>query len=270
RSNRLGSSPQRRAQQDPTNPEDRRNSHPLLHSGKLYRSALRQKIGQDNLLHEWVVPAMAGMIEKQQALNSKLPDRSPSCREIGRVQLEQVTSAERPFPLFGRLDSHLFLLLFSLLPARTGVVFRHGFTENVGLFAEIFLKYGSILVNDEGHHARRSVFRRIGHESEALGHFAIHQVTLRAAASILSLTRQDVEIVAPVRSRSEDLALGKPLSNGRRHQGPDGTLRLAFRSFPIKAIFPPFIAKDFLSVLVVLRPVFLLRRHQFLANADSR
>src|ERR1035441_3273463 len=60
------------------------------------------------------------------------------------------------------------------------------------------------------------------------------------------------------------------LGNGRCHQRPDGALRFARSRFPIKAIVLPFITEDFLGVLLVLRGVFLLRRHQFLANANSR
>ena len=48
-------------------------------------------------------------------------------------------SAECGVLLFGRLASCLLLLLFSLLPTGIGVVFLHGFGENIGLLAEILL-----------------------------------------------------------------------------------------------------------------------------------
>src|SRR5208283_2381732 len=127
----------------------------------------------------------------------------------------------------------------------------------------------AILADYECHHAGRPVFRRIGHESEALCHVAIYDVILRAAWSILSLTRKDVEIVTAVRGRSAVSSLRIALSNGRCHKRSNGALRLALGSFPVKAIVLPFITEDFLGVLLVLRRVFLLRCHQFLANADG-
>src|SRR5450759_3322531 len=66
-------------------------------------------------------------------------------------------------------------------------------------------------------------------------------------------------------------AFGIALSNGRRHQRPDGALGFAISSFPIKAIVLPFITEDFLGILVVLYGVvFLFRRHEFMANANGR
>src|SRR6266481_1676922 len=116
------------------------------------------------------------------------------------------------------LASSLLLLLFSLLPTGIGVVFLHGFGENIGLLAEVLLIHHSIFSNDEGHHSGRPVFRRIGHESETPGHFAVYHVTFRAARAIFSLTRQDVVVVTAVRSRSAIAAFGIALCNGRRHQ----------------------------------------------------
>jgi hypothetical protein len=87
------------------------------------------------------------------------------------------------------LGSSLLLLLFSLLPTGIGVVFLHSFGENISLLAEVLLIHYSILVNDECHHAGRPVFRRIGQESETLRHFAVYDVTFRAAWAIFPLTR---------------------------------------------------------------------------------
>src|ERR1035438_2304196 len=79
------------------------------------------------------------------------------------------------------LASSLLLLLFSLLPTGVGVVFLHGSGQGVSLLAEILLVNYSVLVNNECHHAGRSVFCRIGHKSKPPGHFAVYDVTLRAA-----------------------------------------------------------------------------------------
>src|ERR1035437_6385488 len=85
--------------------------------------------------------------------------------------------------------SILLLLLFRLLPTGIGVVFAHGFGENIGLLAEILLIHDSILANNERHHTRRPVFRWIGHESEPFGHFAVYDVTFHAARALNSVTR---------------------------------------------------------------------------------
>src|ERR1017187_7734886 len=95
-----------------------------------------------------------------------------------------------PRLLLGLLLASSFVrLLFSLLPTGVGVVFLHRFGENIGLLAEILLVHHSIPVNDEGHHAGRLVFRRISQEREPLGHFAVDDVTFRAAWAIFPLTR---------------------------------------------------------------------------------
>src|ERR1019366_2226176 len=96
---------------------------------------------------------------------------------------------------------------------------------------------------------RRNFSRRLGHFSpEALG---------RGNSNA-------------VRSRSVVLAFGIPLSNGRRHQRPDGALGLGVSSLPIQAIVLPFIAEEFLSILIVLcGVVFLFCRYEFLANANG-
>src|SRR5271166_4223215 len=169
-----------------------------------------------------------------------------------------------------RLASSLLLLLFSLLPTGIGVEFLHRLGENIGLLTEILLVHDSILVDDECHHARRHVFRRIGHESETLGHFAVYDVTFRTARAILTLTRQEEVIVTAVRNGSPVLGFGIALGKGRYHQRPDGALGFTVSSFPIQAIVLTFITEDFLGILVVLRGViFLLRGHKLLANLNG-
>src|ERR1019366_9983530 len=85
------------------------------------------------------------------------------------------------------LASSLLLLVIVLFPARIEVVFLHGLSENSGVPAKVFAIHHSILAHDECHHAGRPVFRRIGHESETLGHFAVYDVTFRAAWAICPL-----------------------------------------------------------------------------------
>ncbi len=128
-----------------------------------------------------------------------------------------------------------------------------------------------ILAHDEGHHAGRTVLRRVGHESEPTGHFALGNEVFRSAGGVFSLASQAVVIVTAEGSGSAGAAGSKALRRRRRHQGPDGALGFARGSFPIKAVVLSFITEDLFGVLVVvLGGVFLLRRHQLLANANGR
>src|SRR5580704_15160696 len=121
-------------------------------------------------------------------------------------------------PLLGfLLRCSFFLLLFGFFPTGIGVVFLHGFGEDIGLLAEILLIDNSVGADDEGHYAGRLVFRRICHESETLGHFAVYDVTLRATRGTFALTRQDAVIVTAVRSRGAFLALRRCLWGGPGH-----------------------------------------------------
>src|SRR5579863_1270203 len=165
----------------------------------------------------------------------------------------------------------IFRLFFDFLPAGIGIVFRPTLGMGLGLFPEVFLIDHSIRANDECHHPRRPVFRRIGHKSEAHSHFAIDDVVLRPAGSSFSLTRENAVKVAAKRSRGSVLVLWVPLGDSGGDKGANRTLGFAVCGLPIKAIMLSFITEDFLRVLVVLRSVvFFLRRHHLAANYDRR
>jgi hypothetical protein len=82
----------------------------------------------------------------------------------------------------------LLLLIIVLCPTGIEVVFLHGLGENIGLLPEILAIHDAVLAHNEGHHAGRPVFRRVGHEGETLGHLAVYDVTFRAAWAIFPLT----------------------------------------------------------------------------------
>src|ERR1700678_1719146 len=192
----------------------------------------------------WPFPASIGPLEGVQQLNPSL------CSLIA---------------------SSLLLLLFSSSPTGIELVFDHLLCDNIGLPTKILFVNYPVVVNNECHHAGRPVFRRIGHESKSIGHFPVYDVTLRATWAVFSLTSQNAKIVTLVGSRNARLALGVALCNCCRHQRSDGALWCPVRSFPIEAVVLPFITEDFLGILVVLGGVvFLLRRHEFLANANGR
>src|SRR5580704_5606892 len=165
----------------------------------------------------------------------------------------------------------IFPLFFDLLPAGIRIVFRPTLGMGLGLFSEVFLINHSIRANDECHHSRRPVFRRIGHKSETLSHFAIDDVVLRPAVSSFSLTRENAVKVAAERSRDSVLVFWISLGDSGADEGANRTLGFAVCGLPIKAIMLSFIAEDFLRVLVMLRSVvFFLRRRQLPANYDRR
>src|SRR5208282_3461415 len=169
-----------------------------------------------------------------------------------------------------RLASHFLLLAFRFLPAGGWAIALHVSGNRLGFWAEIFFVDDSILVDDEGHHAGGSVLRRISHEGEAGGHFAIHQIAFHALLVPGAFGGQDVEVVTAIRSGRAGLALSKTLRRGRGYQRADGTFGLAVGGSPIKTVLLTVVTEDLARVLAMLCPVFFLRRSQFLANADSR
>src|SRR5580700_4741789 len=139
-----------------------------------------------------------------------------------------------------------FLLIFSLPPTGIGIVFLHGFGVVISLLAEILLIHGSILANDECHHAGRPICRRIGHESKT-AHFAVSDIVLGAAWRIFSLARQDVIKITAVRGGGVIPPGRITLRDSRRHQRPYGAQGFSIRGFPIETIVLPCITKYFLG-----------------------
>src|SRR5277367_2644381 len=86
--------------------------------------------------------------------------------------------------------------LLCLVPGFIRRVFLDRAGKLGGFRAEVFLVDNPVLADDEGHHARGTVVRRIGQQGKASSHVAIHNVTLGAAVSAFSLGGQDPIIVA--------------------------------------------------------------------------
>src|SRR5690242_3096286 len=141
----------------------------------------------------------------------------------------------------------LRLLLFRLTPTGIGIVFLHGLAECFGLLAQFPLINNAILVHDKRHHAGRAVFGGIGHEREALGHSAVHDVALCATGSILPLARQNMKEIPTIRSRRRVFAFYVALGDGGSDQRSDRALGLALGNLPIKAIVLAVITVDLLG-----------------------
>jgi hypothetical protein len=105
-------------------------------------------------------------------------------------------------------------LLFHFAPARIGVVFLHGIAERFGLLAQVLLIDNAILVHDKRHHAGRAVFGGIGHEREASGYFAAHDIALCAVGGTLPLARQNMKEITAKRSWRAGFVLRVALGDG--------------------------------------------------------
>ena len=69
-------------------------------------------------------------------------------------------------------------------------------TDLSRLFAKVFLVYGAVLAHDQRHNSRIFVFRRIGKNRESACHLSGHNVILRTACGLASLSGQYLEVVA--------------------------------------------------------------------------
>src|SRR5512132_2007495 len=76
--------------------------------------------------------------------------------------------------------------LFGFYPRLIRIVLTNGLSQLSGIRAEVLLINNSILIDNEGHHSRDSVFHRVGQEGKAACHLAIDDVVLRAPCRVRS------------------------------------------------------------------------------------
>src|SRR5271157_1090124 len=182
---------------------------------------------------------------------------------------------DSPLGLQSRSQSLALVLAPDWLPGLVGVVGLHLFGEVGGLRPQVFLVYGTVLIDDEGHHSGVAVLRRVGNEGEAASHFPIHDVALGAAFCVSALRGKHTVVVAVERLRSIVLA-AVTLSGGISHQRADGALGLAFSSLPIESVLLAGVTGEFLGVLlhrvaiVGLAEVLVLRVSQSVTYANGR
>src|SRR5271157_3391693 len=184
---------------------------------------------------------------------------------------------DSPLGLHSRSQSLALALVLApdWLPGLVGVVGLHLFGQVGGLRPQVFLVYGTVLIDDEGHHSGVAVLRRIGNEGEAASHFPIHDVALGATFCVSALRGKYAVVVAVERLRSIVLA-AVTLSGGIGHQRADGALGLAFGNLPIESVLLAGVADEFLRVLfdrvaiVGLAEVIVLRISQSVTDANGR
>jgi len=81
-------------------------------------------------------------------------------------------------------------------PSGIGIEHLHGGCRFGRGRRQILLKQHPILVVDERHHSRVTVFRRVGDKCESSDHLPIHHVVLRTTLRLFALPRQHAEVVA--------------------------------------------------------------------------
>src|SRR5271157_5029617 len=184
---------------------------------------------------------------------------------------------DSPLGLQSRSQSLALALVLApdWLPGLVGVVGLLLFGQVGGLRPQVFLVYGTVLIDDEGHHSGVAVLRGIGHEGEAASHFPIHDVALGATFCVSALRGKYAVVVAVERLRSIVLA-AVTLSGGIGHQRADGALGLAFGNLPIESVLLAGVADEFLRVLfdrvaiVGLAEVLVLRVSQSITHTNGR
>jgi hypothetical protein len=112
-------------------------------------------------------------------------------KRLGRTSLTSHESPQCPHFLL----SECFRAQYGA-PAVARVVFRHGYGNVSGLFAQVLLVDRTVLVDNEGHDSRISVFGGIGENGKPTRHLSIDDVILCATLCLVSLFGQYLEVVA--------------------------------------------------------------------------
>src|ERR1700692_1832652 len=124
--------------------------------------------------------------------SSNAAPRQQSCDSSGRCY--------EPFPQNVAMALWRATSLLDRTPARIGIeLSRCGCRFCRGL-SQILLEQHAILIDDEGHDSRVSVFGGISDEGKSTGHFPCDQVLLRTTSRLIALSLQHVEVVAVERS----------------------------------------------------------------------
>src|SRR5258708_1419 len=164
------------------------------------------------------------------------------------------------------------MLLFRLVPGGIGVISGHGLCKFGGVGAEVLFVNCSGFIDNESHHARGAVLRRIGHERESSRHLPVDDIVLRSARGMRSLASKDPEKIAMERDRIETVDRGFCLRTG--DEGIDRAIKLVVSAVPVQTVVPALIADQFLRKLSResarrAREIFLLRIDQGAARIHS-
>src|SRR5258707_3210758 len=114
-----------------------------------------------------------------------------SVPEAGSLSLSDAAAGAKPAAWYA-----VFLFRLRLVPGGIGVISGHGLCNFGGVGSEVLFVNSSGLVDNESHHARGAVLRRIGHEGESPCHLPVDDIVLRSARGMRSLASEDAGKIA--------------------------------------------------------------------------
>src|SRR6185295_2818958 len=82
------------------------------------------------------------------------------------------------------------------LPQRIGIVVTHFLRRLCCIWTKVLLINASLLIDDEGHDTRLTVFRRPCDHRESADHISVDDIVVFAAGGVLPLASEYLEIVA--------------------------------------------------------------------------
>src|ERR1700733_14531660 len=97
-----------------------------------------------------------------------------------------------------------------------------------GSRSQIFFVHNPILVYDEGHHPRRSIFRRISDERKTACHLSIDHIAVASPFAFQNFKIVSIEWLM--------LLTAAVVAGSRSNQGANRAGRLALRGLPVESI----------------------------------
>src|SRR5215469_7546386 len=165
-------------------------------------------------------------------------------------------------------------VLVDLLPRTVGVVGFNRRGQLLGFVAKIALVNDAVLVHNERHYARISVFSGIGQESETAEEFASGVIVEHATLGRRTLFCEDAVEIAMKRCRFSLLDV-VALAVSEREHGTDRTRGFVLSGLPIEPVVFAFGAHEERCVrarrspVVSSRGILPLRAHKLLENFDG-
>src|SRR5712692_5373743 len=141
------------------------------------------------------------------------------------------------------------MFLVHLVPSRIRVIGGHRSSNLYCVGTEIFFVDDARFVDNESHHARGTVLRRICDEGESCGHLSVDDIVLGSARCIRPLAREYSEKIPIERNMRANLVLWEILARVSDER-VNRTIELIARFLPIQTVVFSLIADKFLCVLL--------------------
>src|SRR3984893_4817591 len=164
------------------------------------------------------------------------------------------------------------MFLFRLVPSGILIICGHRFSKLCCVGTEILFIDDARFVDNESHHARGTVLRRICDEGESCGHLSVDDIVLGSARDMRPLARENSEKIAIERIMRANLVRWAILARVS-DQGVDRAIELIAGFLPIQTVVFSLIADQFLCVLLGVavggpEVVLLLGIHQITAGSN--